>query len=191
MIPNNLTERFHPSDVKKNQSGQDYVSIATYINRLNSALGGAWDWSLNHWEMRDAPPTAKGKPQYLAIASGTLTVRMDDGAISTRDGIGASINFDPDTSVKTAHAEALKKACHAFGVALYLWSEEERDYIQLQRDAMVNDVELKRLVMTYTTTELGLDPNEQPGREDIIKCLGTDDLSVEKMRSILVERGVL
>ena len=208
MIPDDLTRRFHHSQVRKNQSNQDYVSIDGYINRLNDVLGHKWAWSVNKWEFRDAPPTAKGKPQYLAIASGTLTIMLDDIGVVTigdaedgylttqrgiisRDGIGAGMNFDPDTAVKTAQAEALKKACHQFGIALYLWSEDERDYVELQRKAMTDDISLKKLVMNHVVNELRLDPDEQPPREAIVACLGTEDLSVENMRLVLSEKGVL
>jgi hypothetical protein len=189
-FPSELTERFHPSLVKKNQSNQDYIAIDGYINRLNEVLGTTWNWAVNSWEFRDGPPTAKGKPQYIAIVNGTLSVTMDD-VTTSRDGSGAGFNFDPDTSVKTAQAEALKKACHQFGIALYLWSEDERNFVQKQRDAMSDDVALKKLVMEYTIRELGLDPNEQPSREDIVKCLGVDDLSIEHMRAVMAARGVI
>lgn len=189
-FPEELTERFHPALVKKNQSNQDYVSIDNYINRLNEVLGSAWNWSVNSMELREGPPTAKGKPQYLAIATGTLSVTLDD-VTTSRDGSGADLKFDADGAVKTAQAEALKKACHQFGIALYLWSEDERNFVQKQRDAMNDDVALKRLVMEYTTRELGLDPHEQPSREDIVKCLGIDDLSIEHMRAVMAARGVI
>lgn len=189
-FPSELTERFHPSLVKKNQSNQDYVAIDGYINRLNDVLGTTWNWAVNSWEFRDGPPTAKGKPQYIAIVNGTLSVTMDD-VTTSRDGSGAGFNFDPDTAVKTAQAEALKKACHQYGIALYLWSEDERNFVQKQRDAMSDDVALKKLVMDYTIRELGLDPSEQPSREDIVKCLGIDDLSIEHMRAVMAARGVI
>ncbi len=54
MIPKELTEKFHPSLVKKNQSNQDYVAIDGYINRLNDVLGHAWAWQINTWEIREA-----------------------------------------------------------------------------------------------------------------------------------------
>jgi hypothetical protein len=201
-IPAELTKRFHHTAVRKNPKGQDYVAIDGYINRLNDVVGINWDWHVDKFELRDAPPTSSGKPQYLAIVTGWLQIAfpkpdgLDDAywtytGSSRRNGIGAGLNFDPDTAVKTAQAEALKKACHQFGIALYLWSEEERDFVQMQRAAANDDVGLKRLVMEYTIRQQGLDPYEQPSREDIMKCLGTEDLSVENMRSILVERGEL
>jgi len=61
----------------------------------------------------------------------------------------------------------------------------------MQRDAMHDDVALKRLVMEYTIREAELDPAEQPSREAIMQVLDTDDLSVENMRSILNKKGVI
>ena len=204
MIPTDLTEKFHPSLVKKNQSGQDYVSIDGYINRLNTVLGHKWAWGINSWELRtDVPATSSGKPQYLAIVQGTLTVVLDDiGVISlgegedgflttqrgiiSRDGIGSNINFDPDTAVKSAQAEALKKACHQYGIALYLWDEEERDFVALQRKAMKSDAGLKELVVSV------LDRNgHEPTKENMMSFFNIKDVTPESLRSALEEQGLL
>jgi hypothetical protein len=56
---------------------------------------------------------------------------------------------------------------------------------------MNDDVALKKLVMEYTVRELGLDPNEQPSRENIVLCLGIEDLSVENMRAVMAARGLV
>jgi hypothetical protein len=199
-----LTEKFHPSLVKKNQSGQDYVSIDGYINRLNTVLGHKWAWGVNSWKLKtDVPTTSSGKPQYLAIVQGTLTVVLDDiGVISigedddsflttqrgiiSRDGIGAGINFDPDTAVKTAQAEALKKACHQFGIALYLWDEEERDFVALQRKAMKSDAGLKELVVTV------LERNGQDAtKENMLSFFDIKDVTPANLRGALEGMGLL
>jgi hypothetical protein len=199
-----LTEKFHPSLVKKNQSGQDYVSIDGYINRLNTVLGHKWAWGVNSWKLKtDVPTTSSGKPQYLAIVQGTLTVVLDDiGVISigedddsflttqrgiiSRDGIGAGINFDPDTAVKTAQAEALKKACHQFGIALYLWDEEERDFVALQRKAMKSDAGLKELVVTV------LERNGQDAtKENMMTFFDIKDVTPANLRGALEGMGLL
>lgn len=204
MIPMELTEKFHPSLVKKNQSGQDYVSIDGYINRLNTVLGHKWAWGVNSWKLKtDVPTTSSGKPQYLAIVQGTLTVVLDDiGVISigedddsflttqrgiiSRDGIGAGINFDPDTAVKTAQAEALKKACHQFGIALYLWDEEERDFVALQRKAMKSDAGLKELVVTV------LERNGQDAtKENMMTFFDIKDVTPANLRGALEGMGLL
>ena len=208
MIPDALTERFHPSLIKKNQSGQDYVSIDGYINRLNDVLGAMWSWSVNDWKIADAAPTKSGKPQYTAVVQGTLTIILSDiGVVSigidedsfltsqraqvSRDGIGANTNFDPDTAVKSAQAEALKKACHQFGIALYLWSEAERDFIALQKSAALNDLALKQLVMAYTQRVLELEPGVVPEKEQMCDVLGIKDLDVTTIREAFVKKGIL
>lgn len=211
MIPKELTEKFHPSLVKKNQSGQDYVAIDDYINRLNDVLSHAWAWSINDWKLYPdaAPATKNGKPQYLAVVQGTLMIALNDvGVVSIgeddddaflttqkatimRDGIGSAINFDPDTAVKTAQAEALKKACHQFGIALYLWKEQERDFVALQKRAATDDIALKQLVVAYTQRVLELDPGTMPEKDQMMEVLNIKDLDVPSIREALSDKGVL
>jgi hypothetical protein len=212
MIPNALVEKFHPSLVKKNQSGQDYVAINDYINRLNDVLGHAWAWQVNDWKLYPdaAPPTKNGKPQYLAVVQGSLSIYLNDvGVISiggeddedaflttqkaviVRDGIGSNINFDPDTAVKSAQAEALKKACHQYGIALYLWDEAERDFVALQKSAATNDIALKQLVLLYTQRVLELEPGVMPEKEQMCEVLGIEDLTVENIRESFSKKGVI
>ena len=212
MIPSDLTAKFHPSLVKKNQSGQAYVSIDDYINRLNNVLGHAWAWQINDWKLYPdaAPPTKNGKPQYLAVVQGSLSIFLTDiGVISSggeddedaflttqkavivRDGIGGDIGYDPDKALKTAQAEALKKACHQYGIALYLWKVDERDFIVLQKSAASNDVALKQLVVAYTQRVLELDPGTVPEKEQMCEVLGIEDLSIPAIRESLSNKGVL
>lgn len=212
MIPKALIERFPHTSVKKNQSGQDYVAIDDYINRLNEVLGHAWAWQINDWKLYPdaAPATKNGKPQYLAVVQGSLSVFLSDiGVISigaeddddaflttqkavvVRDGIGSNINFDPDTAVKTAQAEALKKACHQYGIALYLWKEAERDFVALQKSAANNDVALKQLVVAYTQRVLELEPGVMPEKDQMCEVLGIEDLNVPAIRESLSNKGVL
>ena len=212
MIPSDLTAKFHPSLVKKNQSGQAYVSIDDYINRLNNVLGHAWAWQINDWKLYPdaAPDTSKGKKQYLAVVQGSLSIFLTDiGVISSggeddedaflttqkavivRDGIGGDIGYDPDKALKTAQAEALKKACHQYGIALYLWKEAERDFIVLQKSAASNDVALKQLVVAYTQRVLELDPGTVPEKEQMCEVLGIEELSIPAIRASLSNKGVL
>lgn len=210
MIPSALTERFHHTLVRKNQAGQDYVSIDGYINRLNDVLGHAWAWEINDWKLYPdaAPPTKNGKPQYLAVVQGSLHVVLDDiGVVSigtdedsfltssraavSRAGIGSNINFDPDTAVKTAQAEALKKACHQYGIALYLWQEAERDFIALQKAAVTSDSALKSLAVAYTQRVNELEPASMPDKDVIMETLNVSDLSTATIRSRFTDMGVL
>ena len=212
MIPSDLTAKFHPSLVKKNHSGQAYVSIDDYINRLNEVLGHAWAWQINDWKLYPdaAPDTSKGRKQYLAVVQGSLSIFLTDiGVISSggeddedaflttqkavivRDGIGGDIGYDPDKALKTAQAEALKKACHQYGIALYLWKEAERDFVALQKSAANNDVALKQLVVSYTQRVLELEPGVMPEKEQMCEVLGIEDLSIPAIRESLSNKGVL
>ena len=212
LIPKELTQKFPPSLVKKNQSGQDYVAINDYINRLNEVLGHAWAWQVNDWKLYPdaAPPTKNGKPQYLAVVQGSLSIYLSDvGVISVgaeddsdaflttqkavvvRDGIGSNINFDPDTAVKSAQAEALKKACHQYGIALYLWEEAERAFVEVQRQAATSDVALKQLVVAYTQRVLELDPGVMPEPDQMLEVLGIESWDTTTARNSLTKKGIL
>lgn len=208
-LPIGLTDHFPHRLVKKNEKGQDYVAIDGYINRLNEILGTKWAWRINsvEWHHDIMPPTKNGKMQFLAIVHGSLSIVTDDigftsvdedndvltsvRAFSSRDGLGAAVNFDPDTAVKSAQAEALKKACHQFGIATYLWDEAERDFVELQRRAVTDDSALKKLVVAHTQRILDLDPSTMPEKEQMQQALGIEDLDVEKIRFALTARGVL
>ena len=171
-------------------------------------LGHGWTWSINTWKIMDAAPTKSGKAQYTAVVQGTLGIFLSDvGVISLgedddsflttqkaivyRDGIGANTNFDPDTAVKSAQAEALKKACHQFGIALYLWDAAERDYVELQRRAVSDDIALKQLVVAYTQRVLELDPGTMPDKDQMIEVLDIKDLDVDSIRESLTKKGVI
>jgi hypothetical protein len=211
-IPPDLNKPFPPNKVKKNQRGFDYVAIEDYITRLNDALGSRWSWTIKESTLahEGVPPTDKGKPQFMATVRGTLSVVLVDidvvqgeaeGAedfltTSTvevqRDGIGASLNFDPDNAVKTAQAEALKKACHQYGVALYLWHAKERDFIALQKRASSDDGDMKRLAVAHAQRFLEIDT--MPTADQIAEVLGIkkDELSdMSSLREALVTSGVL
>lgn len=211
-IPPDLNRPFPPDKVKKNPKGFDYVGIEDYIERLNNVLGSRWSWNIKEATLTgdNVAQTSSGKAQYMATVRGTLSVVFvdldvvrgeDEGAddfLTTssvevqRDGIGAAISFDPDMAVKTAQAEALKKACHQYGIALYLWHEDEREFVALQKKAIANDGDLKRLAVTHAQRALQTD--EMPTAEQVAKVLGIkkDALSdPASLREALVTNGVL
>jgi hypothetical protein len=210
-FPADLSEPFAPDMVKKNPKGFDYVAIDGYINRLNQTVGANWSWVINDHELRyeGIPNTNNGKMQFLAVVRGTLTIVGTDHTFieadntdsdylatitfeSSRDGIGADVSFDPDKALKTAQAEALKKACHQFGIALYLWDDEQRGYLDLQRKAAISEDDLKRLAVAYVQRTLGTD--EMPSKDIIADTLGmdADDLSNNTLlRAALTNKGAL
>lgn len=122
-----LSERFPVEDVKQRRQGNmqlDYISIDATIRRLNDVLGTEWSFSVDSSDLRFAP-NGNG---YLAVVSGTL-----EALGKTASGVGADSAGDPDKAIKTALAEAIKKAGHQFGIGLYLWDESEREVIAKAR----------------------------------------------------------
>ena len=121
-----LMAQFKPSEHKtRKQGGQDltYVSIDATINRVNEVLGS--DWSVSTASSTHVMPLENG---FLAKTELFIDATID-GTRKTLYGVGAMRNPDPDMAMKTALAEALKKAFHQAGVALYLWDPAQRDEV--------------------------------------------------------------
>lgn len=121
-----LMAQFEPSQHKtRTQGGQQltYVSIDATINRVNEVLGS--DWSITPPSATHVLPLETG---FLAKTELFISATID-GTTKTLYGVGAMTNRDPDMAMKTALAEALKKAFHQAGVALYLWDPAQRDEV--------------------------------------------------------------
>lgn len=79
------------------------------------------------WGVEDA------RSALIPQSDGTFVAQVDlylvavvDGVPTRRYGVGADKGKDVDKILKTALAEALKKAGHAYGIALYLWDADGR-----------------------------------------------------------------
>lgn len=176
--------------MKKNQDKKDYVSIDGYITRLLDVLGLDYDFIITQSTVNLLPEhvkTSTGKVQYLAQVTAQLHVLDDDGVSRTvRSGVGADVSFDPDKAIKTAQAEALKKAAHQFGIALELWDEEHRAGLETARKAAggsekdlkksVFDLAKKRLDKTKPTVAevadlFGVEPGELSDKDTLARIL--------------------
>lgn len=184
-----LGRAFLPTQVKKNPKGQDYISIADTINRLNEDLGHDWDL---RWVQSSVTPLTdrtygrKQAPAYLAEAVVEITAL---GA--TRCGMGADWGDDPDKVYKTAQAEALKKAGHQFGIGLYLWSEDERANVAEGQAAASGDLQsLKNQVFKLALSQ-GLSVQTPAGIAAHFKLAETDLQDAGKLTAILKEAGKL
>lgn len=112
----------------------DYIDITTTIKRLAEVCGSGWDWIVDDSSV-EWVPFEDGAGTYLASSRGHLRVTLPDGTVVTRGGSGADTDSrDPDKAIKTADAEALKKAGHKYLISLYLWDEEKRDGIAEYRN---------------------------------------------------------
>ena len=124
-----LREKF-PAEVVKQRPGKggqklDYIAIDATLNRLNDVLGT--DWSTRLLELNVYPTDSR----WSVIIALELSA-LDKVAV----GVGAGEDSDPDNAVKTALAEAIKKAGHQFGIGLELWDEAWRDEIAASRGAV-------------------------------------------------------
>lgn len=126
-----LSRRFKAHEVAKNPKGFHYVSIDATIKRFNQVLGTAWTFYVKDVDLLLLPTEEitygkAEKPGFLAKVVAEIKT-LD----SIRGGTGADYADDPDKAIKTAQAEAFKKAGHQYGVGLYLWDARERALVDL------------------------------------------------------------
>jgi hypothetical protein len=124
-----LRERFDVEDHKKNPRGFTYIAIEKVVNRFIET-DPAFEIAVTQSQYSPLPGLTYGRNQKAA-AYALVTVEVTILGI-TRAGTGGDYGAaeDVDKLIKTAYAEAIKKAGHEFGVGLYLWDEEERALIE-------------------------------------------------------------
>lgn len=167
-----LAKPFHPSAVKV-RDGNHYVGIEDHIRRMNDTLGLDWDFSLVDVTIQEHPVRVgreKDKLQWLATAHGYVTLyaqyKPKDASRPgdffpqsvVRHGVGCGVNIDPDSAIKTAQAEAFKKACNQFGMAGYLWSEDGREMNDLLAAVLEDDSAAAKKVLVAKAREAGVYP---------------------------------
>jgi hypothetical protein len=129
-----LSAKFDVELYRKNPKGFHYIPIEQHINRWQEVCGAGWNLAVTNVEFHLTPGVTFGnrnpKPGAVALVSVEITAELD-GKLATRGGVGADFGAadDPDKLVKTALAEAIKKAGNEFGIGLELWDEEERALI--------------------------------------------------------------
>lgn len=147
-----LREPFPAEMVKQNQDGMDYVAIDGYINRWLEVMGPDYSFEIvGPVELILLPEdmkTRSGKRQYLARVTAAISVGE-----TRRCGVGADVSHDPDKAVKTAQAEAFKKASHQFGVALELWDEDHRTQLATDRALAAGDEQTLKAEVTRRAKE--------------------------------------
>lgn len=145
---NQLGKEFPPEVIKSNQ-GRPYVPIDKVLARLADVLEGAWDLQLDPEPLQVVDDVYRergaARRAFLAQVRATITVRDGDQVI-VRDGVGADISPDPDKALKTAQANAVKKAAQQFGVGAQLWDENYRaDLDKKQAQAQADKQEVKAI----------------------------------------------
>jgi hypothetical protein len=147
----------------------DYVAIDATIGRLLDTLGLEWSFTNASYDVqpalvarRDADPVQG----WQCIVTGELVIHDAAGHQSVHWGVGADIADDLDKALKTALAEALKKAGHQVGIGLYLWRDEERQALARERKLVGGNVAaLKTELIKRNNLTLG------PVKEDNVKFL--------------------
>lgn len=130
-----LQTPFPPQQVQRREQGGNtlyYIAINHVIERFNQACGARWTSKILSSELTSQINVKNQRIEYLAKCSLGISIEWEEGESTkqtTREGVGADISFDPDTAVKTSLAEAFKKAGHAWGVGLELWSPARRAYL--------------------------------------------------------------
>lgn len=193
-----LARPFDPATIKKNPRGYHYVQIDEVYNRLDEVLGPNWTLAVQGAQLTPVDPAWKkyGSANPKAGFLATVTVRISsllDGNIHTvRDGVGADFADDPDKAIKTALANAVKKAANGFGVARYLWKDEERAAIDEANEARQNTKALKQQVVAIYESEVGsLQGSPADKAEQLAKHFGVEvtDLASAETLNAIIEKG--
>lgn len=121
-IVSKASQKLDPAWIKtlkvNNRPELSYVPIDKTIKFLNETYG-------DNWEVRIKQQNVTERMAYVVIE---LSIKENDITV-VRDGIGADIHtsekyaVDLDKLVKTAYANAVKKATNMFGFASELWDE--------------------------------------------------------------------
>jgi hypothetical protein len=184
-----LQAEFATSEHKnRSQGGKTltYIDIAQTIKRVNEVLGA--NWSILPGTKTTILPTSEGGFGAMTEVHIRATI---DGVEKRLYGVGAMTNRDPDMAVKTALAEAIKKAFHQVGVALYLWDEEARDRINQRQAAGESPAARKRVLKSLAAEKLGI---ENPSREQIAAAFDTTPEAIAEddgISAVLKAEGVL
>jgi hypothetical protein len=187
-----LAAEFAGRDVKTRRGqggGPDltYISIDATIRRLNEVLGA--DWSTNG--TTKVEQLANGS--YLATTELHLYATVD-GTQTNKYGVGAMVNKDVDMAMKSALAEALKKAGHQLGVALYLWDNEARQRAEARMKLAKNtdsEAALKRAVFDLASQKLGAKPGTAAEVAKVFGRKAGELADKDVLREILEAEGVL
>lgn len=183
-----LAAEFGGADVKtRTQAGitLTYIGIDATIRRLNEVLGS--DWSTRG----TSTLTDLGEGKFLATVELYLDATVD-GKQKSAFGVGADSGKDVDKALKTALAEALKKAAHQYGVALYLWDPAGRKRAERAKSlASGSEAALKKEVFAIARERTGKD---KPTAAEVAACFDVKagDLSdKDTLTEILTKEGVL
>jgi hypothetical protein len=184
-----LQAEFKPGEHKtRSQGGQKltYVDISATINRVNEVLGASW--SVLPQSATQLMPLEAG-----FLAKSELFIEADiDGVRKVLYGVGAMQNRDPDMAMKTALAEAIKKAFHQAGVALYLWDAERREAVTRKSELATATLPKKKAAVQAIVKErLGVDKPTAKQVAEVFGVTAADLAEDSTINAILEAEGLL
>jgi hypothetical protein len=168
-----LSRPFDPKAVRKHpHSNFHYLSIDTMMNRLDEVLGPNWTLAVQTVSCAPVDPDWKtygkaNKTGFLASVTVRISALINGGPPpihTVRDGVGADFADDPDKAIKTALANAIKKAANGFGVGRYLWDAEERAAIDEAQAAGNDTRQLKKAVAALYRSTLADEGEGSPAQ---------------------------
>lgn len=138
-----LRRRFPPEYVDQRQGpGRkmlDYIAIETVLKRLLNVVP---DYNLEVLQHEIGH-----LPNGVFLATVTCSLEIDGKRVA---GVGAHTNNDPDMAFKSAYSEAIKNAAkNGWGIGLYLWDQDERDFVQYLRD--LNEMPLDEVLSHWNS----------------------------------------
>ena len=155
-----LSRPFPPEKVKQREGrwGEvlDYVEVAPVISRLNEAFEGHWSFRIV-WPRDPSFYLEQERDLKEVVVLGELSAagerkqQFGRSSVTREKETGRVLSIGDD--LKAAASDALKKCATLFGVALYLYEEEERpprasrsqrdEILRLCKVAGLSDEELK------------------------------------------------
>lgn len=175
-----LSAPFPASEVRQRPGGGktlDYVGWDSVVRRLNDVVEEGWSLDIDRSSLSQV---TKGE-KSLWLAEVQVSLRIGD---TRRGGVGAALMPDPDDSLKSAQAEALKKASNQYGMALELWTEEGREVVAKGRAAAKGDIGAMKALVFEQALAKGAEPNP----ESIAATLG---VTVNDLQDKTVLEGLL
>ena len=156
-----LSKPFPPEKVKQREGrwGEvlDYVEVAPVISRLNEAFEGHWSFRIV-WPRDPSFYLDHERDLKEVVVLGELSAagerkqQFGRSSVTREKETGRVLSIGDD--LKAAASDALKKCATLFGVALYLYEEEERpsrasksqrdEILQLAEEAGLSEEELER-----------------------------------------------
>lgn len=137
-LVNKINEPLDNTLIRKNYSGEKYITGYTVVRMLNSVTNGAWSWNVDKTWTEEFDDKKGHHTVYHML--GTLTLYFsdgNDGVISIQKQAAAGKELQPsiknaENIYKSIGTLALRKAASYAGIGAELWlNEDETEYFEM------------------------------------------------------------